>query len=82
MRTDSPVITLSREKMRCFIQVEKKSDVETEQLQEMESISNSLVEITICVVFATGHSRATESIRSSFISFLKKVIKVMVRRRV
>lgn len=65
IRTYSPVITLSGEKLRYLIQLEVKSALEPAQREEVGSMSRNLVEETIRDVFATGSCVATEDIGNS-----------------
>lgn len=77
MRTNSPIMTISRKELRSLTQVEVKPSVDAARQEEMRSMSRSLVEKTICGVFATGFCAATEGIENSFLSFVENVITEM-----
>lgn len=75
---ESPVIRISRKKLRSLIQMVVKHVGETAQREKIRGMSRYLVKETLCDVFMSGHSAATDEIKNSSFTILRNLISEMI----
>lgn len=78
---DSPVIKVSREKLRAFlVRVEVNSTVETAQCEKVRALLRTMVEGSVCEVFNTKYYTTIEAfLNFSFLFVVSVIIDTILR---